>query len=273
MKKLYKLLKTFQLLLQKPSLVNLILESDYKWDTYVLKSHPTKTQLPVIQITDIVSNFNENLSTWSFLGGGSMPTDIMLLKSLASNIKDCSYFEIGTWRGESAVNVAETAKECYTLNLSKEEIKTLGLSSKYADLHGFFSKQKKNITHLYGNSITYDFKALEKKFDLIFIDGDHTYAHVKKDTQNIFKHLTNKNTIVVWHDYAHHPEKIRSEVLAGILDGIPSNKKEHLYHVSNTKCAIFYPFKINSYNEDFPAIPKRNFSIRAEATSLTSESS
>lgn len=264
MSKLLKILQALQLLIKKPSLVNLLLNSEYRWNDYLQRKHPNKQQLSAIQIHQLIPNFNQTLLTWSFLGGGSIPTDIMLLKALAQNIKNCSYFEIGTWRGESVVNVADVAKECYTLNLSKKEIKELQLSEKYAELHGFFSKEKDNITHLFGNSVTYDFKKLNKKFDLVFIDGDHTYEFVKTDTKNIFKHLTHEKTIVVWHDYALHPEKVRSEVLAGILDGIPPNKKDHIYHVSNTMCAIYYPFKIEHNLEEYPIKPNKKFEVTAK---------
>lgn len=267
MNKIKKTLKALQMLLKKPSLVNLITNSEFYWKEYVQKKHPDKKQLLAIQLTDIIPNFNETLNTWSFLGGGSMPTDIMLLKSLASKIKDCSYFEIGTWRGESVINVAEVAKECYTLNLPKEEILNLGLSEKYANLHGFFSKEVENITHLFGDSTSFNFEELQKKFDLVFIDGNHTYEYVKKDTESVFKHLLHKNSIVVWHDYAFNPENVRSEVLAGILAGIPSDKRENLYHVSNTMCAIYYPKEIKHSLEEYPIRPNKRFKVKAMVNS------
>lgn len=267
MNKIAKVLKAFSMLLKKPSLVNLITESEFYWVDFLAKKHPKQQQLSAIQFTDLFPNFNETLSTWSFLGGGSIPTDILLLKSLAKNIENCNYFEIGTWRGESVVNVAEVANKCYTLNLSKKELKELGLSEKYANLHGFFSKEKENITHLFGNSATFNFENLQQKFDLIFIDGDHTYNFVKKDTENVFKHLVHENSIVVWHDYALHPEKVRPEVLAGILDGLPATKRDQLYHVSNTMCAIYYPKKIKSALENYPVKPNKKFEVKVSAIS------
>jgi len=259
MHKLKKLFKGLFLLIKKPSLLNEILESDLVWQ----KKAGNQT-LPVVEIENLIPDFNETLSVFSFLGGGSLPTDIMLLKGLAGQIKECNYFEIGTWRGESVVNVSETAKECYTLNLSKKEMLAMNMPKEYTELHGFFSKNKENIQHLYGNSLTYNFKKLNKKFDLIFIDGNHKYDYVKNDTEKVITHLTHEKTIIVWHDYAYNPEKIRSEVLKGILDGLPEKMHQNLYHVSNTMCAIYYPKELQTTKFTNIKKPTKFFKIRAE---------
>ncbi|WP_298367983.1 class I SAM-dependent methyltransferase [uncultured Lutibacter sp.] len=265
MNKLQKIQKALLLLLKKPSLINLILNSDYKWEGKLKKNSQPKT-LPIIKINDLITLNNEVLNTVTFLGGGSMPTDILLLKGLAKRFKNCSYFEIGTWRGESVINVADVAKECYTLNLSKEEILNNNLSIKYANLHGVLSKKNKGIKHLYGNSLNFDFKKLNKKFDLVFIDGNHTYEYIKNDTKNIFKHLIHENSIVVWHDYAYHPEMIRPEVLCGILDGIPNQNKNNLYHVSNTMCAIYINENLKATSFESPVKPILKFKVQIETS-------
>jgi len=259
MRKLKMIFKAITELIKKPSLINLLISNDYVWQDYLTKHYSSITCLPVIEIEDLIPDFNETLNTFTFLGGGSLPTDIMLLKALAKQIDDCSYFEIGTWRGESVVNVAEEAKECYTLNLSKDQIVDLGLPIEYAELHGFFSKGKKNIIHLEGDSLTYNFASLNKKFDLIFIDGNHKYNFVKNDTEKIFKHLIHDDTIVVWHDYAYNPEAMRPEVFAGILDGLPENYRKNLYHVSNTMCAIYTKKKLRTTQFNSLSTPKKVF--------------
>jgi predicted O-methyltransferase YrrM len=114
----------------------------------------------------------------------------------------------------------------------------MGLNEKFIAQYAFLSKNANNIVHLKGNSLSYDFKNLNKKFDLIFIDGDHHYDSVKNDTRKVFEHLVHDDSIVVWHDYAYTPEKYRPEVLAAILDGTPMEFKKYLYHVSNTLCAV-----------------------------------
>ncbi|AMC10674.1 hypothetical protein Lupro_05195 [Lutibacter profundi] len=135
------------------------------------------------------------------------------------------------------------------------------MSKKYADLHGFFSKNNKNIKHLTGNSLNYDFGALNKKFDLIFIDGNHKYKYTKNDTEKIFKHLVHENSIVVWHDYAYNPETVRHEVLSAILDGIPNKYKENIYHVSNTLCAIYTNRTLKTSKFEYPITPNKIFNI------------
>ena len=100
-----------------------------------------------------------------------------------------------------------------------------------------------------------------KKFDLIFIDGNHKYEFVKNDTEKVFSHLVHKDSIVVWHDYAANPEKTRYDVLAGILDGLPKEKQANLYHVSNSLCAIYYPNGLESKSIDFPILPKKLFKV------------
>lgn len=268
MNKISKLFKTLLLIFKQPSLVNYILNSEDVWNKKLKNKYPTRIQLPVIAIEDLIPDFNEKLNLFTFLGGGSLPTDIMLLKGLAKQIENCLYFEIGTWRGESVVNVVDETKESYTLNLSEEEMISLNMPKEYAKLHGFFSKGKSKINHLYGNSLTFDYKGLNKKFDLIFIDGNHTYDFVKSDTINVFKHLMHDDTIVVWHDYAYHPERIRAEVFSGILDGVPSTLHNNLYHVSNTMCAIYTKKKFKTSIFESIAKPTKIFKVSAKIEAL-----
>ena len=264
MGKIGKTIRGLVQIIKNPWLLNHVLEDDVVWRNYIKKNHGLSSSLKTVEISNLLPHFNEKLNVFSFLDGGSLPTDIALLKGLAGTIKDCSYFEIGTWRGESVVNVAENAKECFTLNLSAQEIINLGLSKKYAEQHAFFSKGKENITHLTGNSKDFDFKELNKKFDLIFIDGDHHYEMVKNDTAKVFNHLVHDNTIVVWHDYAYSPESYRPEVMAGILDGLPAQMRDKVFHVSNTMCAICTGKDLKSEVLTYPVEPKYTFSVSLE---------
>ncbi|MCW3082672.1 MAG: hypothetical protein JWP12_38 [Bacteroidetes bacterium] len=234
----------------------------------VIKKYGLSSGLPAIDLCELLPDFNETVDPFCYLDGGSTPIDLALLKGLAKKTPECSYFEIGTWRGESVANVAAVAADCTTLNLPDQEIINLGLSKKYVELHRFFSKELKNVTHLQANSQTFDYGNLHKKFDLIFIDGDHHYQSVMNDTKNAFSILKNENSIIVWHDYGHTPNDIRWDVLKGILDGTPADKKNKLYRVSNTLCAIYINTPVSSYQQESIETPTKSFSISIAAKKI-----
>lgn len=266
MGKISKLIRGLAALVRRPYLLNKVLEDDGQWMSKLRDSGLPAEGLPVLEFTDVAGREPQELGVFTFLDGGSMITDLLLLKSLARRFSACRYFEIGTWRGESVVNVAEVAKTCDTLNLSAAEIRQLGLGEKYASLHGCLSKGVEGIRHWEGNSAFFDFTRLEGPFDLVFIDGDHRYEMVRKDTESVFRHLLHDGSIVVWHDYGFSPEKIRYEVYAGIVDGMPEEKRGQLYHISHTKCAVYLPGRWTSRPFTTPQKPAWKFRVSVSMT-------
>ena len=261
-----KFFKALWLILQKPWLLNKIINDNNQWKKYVARKYKLEKGFPVGDIIDITGHFDETIKPYAFLEGGSLITDIALLRVLAKNIKSCKYFEIGTWRGESVANVAEVAGSCCTLNLPYTEIKDAGYSDEYACQYGVLSKKIDNIIHLKGNSLNFDFAGLNEKFDLIFIDGDHHYEMVRNDSQKVFRHLVHDDSVVVWHDYAFNPETIRYEVMAGILDGTSPQVHNNLYHVSNTLCAIYTRKPLKSRPFESPARLNKIFDVNIKSS-------
>jgi predicted O-methyltransferase YrrM len=267
MNKLSKFFKAILFILKQPALLNKVLDDDNINKNELLKKYNLPNGLETIEITDLISNFNITVEPYAALDGGSTPIDLALLKGLAASKPDCDYFEIGTWRGESVANVASVAKKCVTLNLPDDIMLSMGMDKKYVELHRHFSKDLLNVSHLQGNSLSFDYASLNQKFDLIFIDGDHHYESVKSDTINAFKLLKDEHSIIVWHDYGNNPGDIRWDVFRGILDGSPSDKIPNLYRVSNTLCAI-YSKNVKS-GEHIPnhSVPKKHFSISIKVKS------
>ena len=72
------------------------------------------------------------------------------------------------------------------------------------------------------------------KFDLIFIDGGHTYSVVKNDTEKSFKML-NKNGIILWHDYV--PGKESAKNVVNYLNEI--SKEKNILNIRNTSLCVF----------------------------------
>ena len=256
-------MKATGLILKNPVLLNKVLSDPDVWQEYVRRKYKGMADgLPVIRMNQIVDTDSHDVGPLTFLDGGSLPTDLALLRLLCASYKDCRYFEIGTWRGESVANVARVARECYTLNLSEKEMSEKGIQPKYISQIGYFSKGLENVVQLSGNSLDFDFEGLNRKFDVIFIDGGHHYEHVRNDTEKAFRHLMHHDSVLVWHDYAHHPEKVRYEVLAGILDGTDKSIHGNIYHAAQTKCAVFLRKKIQGRKLDPPEEPEEYFEMK-----------
>ena len=267
MTKLGKIFHIIRNVINQPKILLLLADNAFIFKKKILKKYP-QTSLPVVDILDIIPKLNETIQPYSYLEGGSTAIDLVLLKSLAKQFKPCNYLEIGSWRGESVANIVETGADCTIINLSEDEMQAMKLPTGYIKQHHLYSKDLANIHFIHHNSHTFDYSSLNKKFDLIFVDGDHHYDSVKKDTQKVFNLLRDDNSIIVWHDYGKTPESIRYDVFAGILDGLPSSEHKNLYHVSNTLCAIYTKQKLNTQPLSYPTQPNKVFEINIKAKKL-----
>lgn len=267
MSKIAKLFKAMGLIVKQPSLLNKVLDDEQVNQQEVIQKYGLEKGLPTVFLCDLLPNFEQTVVPYASMDGGSTPLDLGLLKGLAASKPLCTYFEIGTWRGESVANVAAVANKCYTLNLSDEALLQLGLNKKYVALHRYFSKRLPNVEHLFGNSLNFDFSAYQQKMDLVFVDGDHHYESVKKDTESAFRLLKDNRSMIVWHDYGNTPADVRWDVLKGILDGTPPEKRKFLYRVSNTLCAVYTEQPLSSRYPDSFEDPTTFFELKIKARS------
>ena len=148
MKKKSKYLKLIETVAKNPKSIARVLDMDEIYRGGVSKKFPAfKNGFPVADITDLFPGLNETIQH-AFLDGTSFPLDMVLLKKCAQRFTDCIFLEIGTWRGESVANVSPFAKECYTLNLSAEEMRSMNLPEDRIASLDFFSKDFKNFAGL-----------------------------------------------------------------------------------------------------------------------------
>ncbi len=268
--KLSKIPALISVLLKEPYLINLILKSNEVAKRNFAQKYPNIVALPQIEQKDLAdAPLTAEIDSF-IMDGGSLITDLQLLMTLADRTECSSYLEIGTWRGESVYNVAKVIEDCTTINLPKEDMERMGLHPQYIHQHGMLSGTNKEIIHLEANTATFNFASLNKKFDLIFIDGDHSYEMVLSDTKKVFKDLLHENSVVVWHDYAYNPQKVRYEVFQAILDGVGQENHQYLYHVKNTMCAVFWRNEIKSSEFDEFEIPDKIYRISVENEKLNS---
>jgi hypothetical protein len=232
---------------------------------YVTRTYGLPLGLPQLDLLDLFPDFSEEIWPYSYLSDGSQPIDLAVLKALARRYEQCSYLEIGTWRGESLANVAQVAHEAISISLPYDDMQGFCTAAQFAENADFYSRNLPNVTHIKADSQTFDFRSLQKKFDLIFIDGDHGTECVQNDTRNAFDLLRDEHAVIVWHDYGFTPERLRWTTLAGILDGSPPACRGHLYQLSNTLCAIYLRGAFPSACKSFPQTPDKLFRVTVSA--------
>jgi predicted O-methyltransferase YrrM len=262
--KILKLARTFKAMCRHPIRFAefAVAFGDSSMREYVRATHGFGDGLPELDLLDLFPAFEESVTPYAYLEGGSTTIDLALLKALARRYAACRYFEIGSWRGESLANVASVASECISLSLSDQEMRSAGWDDRYLATARFFSRALKNVVHIGHDSRTFDYTPYLGSCDLVFIDGDHSYDGVRSDTGHAFRLLRDERSVIVWHDYMRTSEDdLLWGVIAGLLDGAPSTARRHIYHVSNTLCAIYIQGDFRTSQSLVPAIPNKTFEV------------
>ena len=96
------------------------------------------------------------------------------------------------------------------------------------------SELENKIDVIFQNSLDFDETQYNNFFDLIFIDGGHTYSVVKSDTEKAFK-MVNKSGIILWHDYV--PGKTSAKDVVKLINQISQEKK--IYNIKDTSLCYF----------------------------------
>jgi len=142
------------------------------------------------------------------------PLEIMVLCAVVRHFSCRNALEIGTFNGNTALNLASAMGpdgRVTTVDLPEDwdgnyRIDIPGIYANVTDRGtvGIQFRQQAEmagrITQVYGDSAGLDFSRLNTPFDLIFIDGNHHYSYVMKDTDNALRHLA-PGGIIAWHDY------------------------------------------------------------------------
>jgi predicted O-methyltransferase YrrM len=115
-----------------------------------------------------------------------------VLKLLSEQNKKFDILEIGAHDGGSSYSLSKFASSMITIdNNIKCRFNTQIL------------KEHCDYTYIGGNSHSNEIfnKVKDKKFDVLFIDGDHSYEGVKQD-YNMYKPLVKKGGTIIFHDIA-----------------------------------------------------------------------
>ncbi len=135
----------------------------------------------------------------SFLNEGKNqslnPYEIEIICKIAKSKNPLNYLEIGTFEGRTSANIAQnTSEKCriFTINLPP--------TKKSFEIGRFIEKSpfKYKIKQILCDSKQVNYSDLPN-FDMIFIDGDHSYEGVTIDTKNALTKLKDDG-IIIWDD-------------------------------------------------------------------------
>jgi hypothetical protein len=153
--------------------------------------------LPVLSLTDLFPDFNERIVSIGQIPRGSWSTplaDLVMLLKIAVCSEPKRLMEIGSYRGCTALFLAQ--------HLSPDaRIVTIDRHPDHGEAYRETSLARM-IERRVGETDRAMFGRDEAaSYDLIFIDADHSYRSVRKDTELVLP-LLSPTGFIVWHDYA-----------------------------------------------------------------------
>lgn len=183
-----------------------------------------------------------------------IPSDVILtpleqlacLVLLTKALRPTTIFEIGTFRGRTALNFALNAPpdaRVFTLDLPPDDRMDAATRTNFSDAriisesrtgrdyHG--SDVEGKIVQLYGDSSTFDFSPYFGKVDLVYVDGAHDYDAVRIDSENAIRMLR-PGGYALWDEFCNYGDY--NDVTRAVIDTVP---KGQVVHVANTQLAVY----------------------------------
>jgi predicted O-methyltransferase YrrM len=172
--------------------------------------------------------------------------ELAILAVITCQVKPRNIFEIGTYRGRTALNFAlNSPAECrvHTMDLppaQRDEFKSstnsadaalIEASAPGVDYRGKSGSEK--IVQLFGDSTNYDFSPYRHQMDIVFVDGAHHLAAVVSDTRNALE-MVRPGGWIIWHDFANYGDY--NDVTRGILSLLSADE---IIQVAHTQLAVY----------------------------------
>jgi len=171
---------------------------------------------------DCQNIFTEGLST--------QMADLKIIRSLCKHFKTKNVLELGVRYGHTAKFILD---QCSTIEKYigvdvNQNFHTKKQSQQtevplQTGIMALFDNRFQAITLENGTSdILNNLNIFGCLFDLIFIDADHSFSGVERDT-NISIKLLNKNGVIIWHDYGNEKD------VTDYLNIISENDNKFIY--------------------------------------------
>ncbi len=174
-----------------------------------------KPLIPKITIGDLLGNeVSLKLTEIDAVEGNVVECELLVIAALIHQSEPGVCFEIGTFDGRTALNIAMNQPpggRLFTLDLLRSEINTTQLALDKAEVR-YIDKPASGsrftghhlahkITQLYGDSATYNFSQFHSNVDFMFVDGSHSYEYALSDSRTAGKMINPITGIILWHDY------------------------------------------------------------------------
>ena len=206
-----------------------------------------RMNLPRISYASVIPNDQISIIEPVDKPGGLTLEELAIVIGICKKLGDSSVLELGAYRGRTSVNIAHNCKGCKitTFDLPLNTLDDKGLKHSLLskdkavvehDKRGFFFRKypgfDERITHLYGDSASFDFKPYYDSYDLVFIDASHKYENVIIDSENALKLLRKQGGVVLWHDYS-----MDNMGVVRAINQIRKKYKLDIGHIKRTKLA------------------------------------
>ncbi len=158
--------------------------------------------------------------------------DFFFLLSLARTTKPRRILEVGTFRARTTcalkLNCPDATVVSYDIAEIASPYRTRLLQQPDVDLRlGSFADAGPVLF-------------AEEKYDLIFVDGSHTFDDALADSR-IALQIVSPAGFIVWHDYRRNIPVTHRIRVPEALDRIVAEKGCAIHHVLGTTCAIYSP--------------------------------
>lgn len=180
----------------------------FGYDHMAVQAH-----LPRVSVDEMVPRgLALDLRELQGIDGNVSVLELVILAAAAARLRARTVFEIGTFDGRTAVNLAANADDSavvYTLDLpphgsamalhaAVDDRKYMQPSLSGARVHQ--SELAPRVRQLFGDSATFDFTPYAGSIDLCFIDGAHSREYVLNDSRRALE-MTHTGSMILWHDY------------------------------------------------------------------------
>lgn len=190
--------------------------------------------LPSLLLSDLFDDFDEQPVTLRKMPRGSWSTptqDVVMLLKLALCARPKRLLEIGSFRGYTALYLAQNSDP-------DARVVTVDRYPEHGEAYRQTTEASRIERRIGETSPALFSRDAPASYDLIFIDADHTYEGVCRDTELALP-LVSRGGYIAWHDYANWG-------YFNGYNGVPEYLRElygrlPLAHVAGSDLAVYSP--------------------------------